>query len=655
MSLSIWNSLQILLVILVLVALAAYNFLGLYQFLKEKSMSSIILIEHILSFSLLWLTESLFIVLTYVYITSIKAAPLTRELLAILVIIFVITLFLTLSYFGNKKSFALPLTIIILAINGGLALVIALKVPLLIILKLTLLFYVLIFLVYTFFTYKLANKISLIRTYYGIFCVILLLIINLLQYSMDLSFYLIFNLCVCFFLTISFCLYYAEAYTSKLLVTTKNIEFKDSELLEAEKRIQFLAYTHPDSGLKNSHKLHVDLKNFSGHLTGMCMLNIKNFKLLLTLIGYRESKSILQDIAKALILNLNLEGDLYHFSTDRFIILYKGSANEFETFINSVLSVFSENNLCTIDLNPCIGAAYIHDMPLNYDTLIQELELASHVSKNLPCHYALYMPEMSETLQSNLDLESKLKEATRDNHWEVYFQPKVNVINNQIIGAEALIRWRDNETTITPNIFIPLAEKLGLISQIGRYVIDTTFKYVGELESLGYKELRFSINLSVQQLMELDLVDFIEQCLIKYNISSKYIIFEVTESVLIHNITKANTTITKLKSLGFRLSLDDFGTGYSSLAYLSKLNFDELKFDREFIRNIDSEQKNRIILECVTRMGQDLGLDIVTEGIEDESQYNTIKSLGCNYYQGYYYSKPIPFNNFLSLLELPSL
>jgi len=439
----------------------------------------------------------------------------------------------------------------------------------------------------------------------------------------------------------------------KLIATTKNIESKDSELLEAEKRIQYLAYTHPDSGLMNSHKLHIDLKNFSGHLTGLCMLNIKNFKLLLTLIGYKESKSILQDISKALILNLPIEDAIYHFSTDRFIILYSGPSSEFEVFIGSILSVFSENNLCTIDLNPCIGATFVHDLPLNYDTLIQELELSSHVSKHLPCHYALYRSEMSKTLQNNLDLESKLKEATRDNHWEVYFQPKVNVINNQIMGAEALIRWRDNETTIPPNIFIPIAEKLGLIGQIGRYVIDTTFKYVATLESIGFRELKFSINLSVQQFMELDLIDFIEQCALKYSISSKYIIFEITESILMHNITKVNQTIIQLKNLGFKFSLDDFGTGYSSLAYLSQLNFDELKFDREFIKNIHSEQKNLIILECVTKMAQDLGLDIVTEGIEDEEQYNIVKSLGCDFYQGYYYSKPVPFNNFLNLLNSP--
>ncbi len=537
-------------------------------------------------------------------------------------------------------------------LNIGLILVLIFKPQMLSVLKITLLIYTVLLLAYYYFSYKLFNRFSRLTTYHSIFCILILLVTNSLLDYMGLNVYLIINLCICFFLTISFGLYHAEVYNIKLLTTANNIKLRDSELIEAEKRIQYLAYTHPDTGLKNAHKLHIDLKNPSYDLTGVCMLSIKNFKLLLTLIGYRESKAVLMDISKALISFFNTCENTYHFSTDRFIILYTGSHDQFEVFIKGILSLFSTQNLCAIDLNPCIGATYITNMHFNYDTLIQELELASHIAKYTDNRYALYKSEMSKKLQTNLELEAKLKEATLCNHWEVYLQPKVNVCDNQITGAEALIRWRGNETTIPPDIFIPLAEKLGLINQIGRYVIHTTFKYVHDLDKMGFKNLKFSINLSVAQLMELDLVSFIENTAKKFSISHKHIIFEITESILIHNMAKVATTLTQLKQLGFRFSLDDFGTGYSSLAYLSKLNFDELKFDKEFIKNIKSEHKNLIILECVTKMGQDLGLDIVTEGIEDESQYNTIKSLGCNYYQGYYYSRPVPFDNFLSLLLL---
>lgn len=453
-----------------------------------------------------------------------------------------------------------------------------------------------------------------------------------------------------FFIVMIFCFYYAYSYILQISKHLKYITNKNIQLIETQQHIHKLAYTHPNTALKNAHKLQEDLKDSSYEITGACMLTIRNFKLLLTLIGYKESYAVLVDITKALISHFNTDEYIYQLSSDRFIILYKEDVKDFEIFVQNILTVFCKQNLCTIDLNPCIAATLIHNQHFDYETIIQELEMTYHVAKTTPSHYALFKSDMTLTLQTDLELEAKLKEATENNLWDVYFQPKIDVTNNQITGAEALIRWRGEENTITPNIFIPLAEKLGLINQIGRYVIETTFKYVSELSAEGFSNLRFSINLSVAQLMELELVDFITNTYQKYHIIPECIIFEVTESILIHNMAKAGATITQLKALGFKFSLDDFGTGYSSLAYLSKLNFDELKFDREFIRNIQSDEKNLIILEHVTKMGKKLGLDIVTEGIEYEEQYHTIKNLGCSYYQGYYYSKPIPFNDFQNLL-----
>ena len=651
MTVDFWDSLQIILVILVLTSLSAYNYLSLHQLVKDKALSSSLLFENLFSFSLCWLSESLLIILIFSLSISKKDNPLVTYLQPIAAFAFAITLIISIGYFIKKKVLTKPLSVILLAVNLGLGAAYMFRLPLLVILRSALVIFVITFMIYSYSTYKLSAKASLLKVYYTLFYSIVLIVVNLLQNNMPLSLYLTITLCLCFFLTISLCLHYAEDFTLKLITTAKDIKSKDSELVEAEKRIQYLAYTHPDTGLKNAHKLHVDLKNTFLNLTGVCMLNIKNFKLLLTLTGYRESKLVMEEIAKALLSQLGIKEDIYHFSTDRFIILYRGPASGFEPFVKDILSIFSKTNLCTIDLNPCIGATYIRTLPFNYDTVVQELELASHVSKRSPSRYSLYEPDMSRALQSSLELESKLKEATKNNEWEVYFQPKVNVINNQIMGAEALIRWRGQETSITPNVFIPLAEKLGLISEIGRYVIHTTFRYTKELRDMGFDGLKFSINLSVQQLMELDLVEYIQASAIKLDIDPESIIFEVTESIFIHNMSKVNNTIMQLKSLGFKFSLDDFGTGYSSLAYLSKLHFDELKFDREFIQNIQFEKKNLVILECVTKMGQDLGLEIVTEGIEDEMQYKTIKSLGCNYYQGYFYSRPIPFTEFLCLLQ----
>jgi len=331
--------------------------------------------------------------------------------------------------------------------------------------------------------------------------------------------------------------------------------------------------------------------------------------------------------------------------------LYKSVPDDCESFIKDILSVCEKANLHHLDLQPSIGATYITTSNPNYEILMRELEFASHIANHSSNHYLFYTKDIYHVLEDELALEASLKSAAHKNEWTIYFQPKIDLLTNQIIGAEALLRWKGNETRITPDVFIPLAEKLGLISQIGRYVIQSTFESIVQLQNIGFSQLKISINLSAQQLMDSDFIDYIDGIAETYCINPDCIIFEITESVLIHNMDKIEKIIADLKKRGFRFSLDDFGTGYSSLAYLSRLSFDELKFDRAFIRDIQHEEKNLIILEHMTKMAHSLGLNIVTEGIEDETQYYIARNLGCNYYQGYYYSRPIPFKNFLELLQ----
>ncbi len=237
----------------------------------------------------------------------------------------------------------------------------------------------------------------------------------------------------------------------------------------------------------------------------------------------------------------------------------------------------------------------------------------------------------------------------------MYFQPKLSLEENKIIGAEALIRWKAQGTPISPEIFIPLSEQLGLINEIGSFVIDKTFEYVNTLGTLGLGNLVISINLSAHQLMDPDFLDYIKESIKKHSINPSNITFEITETSLINNITEINDMFLSLKELGFALSLDDFGTGYSSLSYFSKLNLDEIKFDRTFTQSLLQNEKNMIMLDSITDVTKKLGVNIVIEGVETIDQLHYVQALGCDFYQGYLYSKPVPFEAFVTLCKQSTL
>jgi len=256
-------------------------------------------------------------------------------------------------------------------------------------------------------------------------------------------------------------------------------------------------------------------------------------------------------------------------------------------------------------------------------------------------------------LHHEVALIKDFQRAIDEKEFKLHYQPKVDIESGKIVGAEALIRWEHKtKGLLSPDSFINLSEKTGHILQLGKFVIDNSAQYIAHLNSLGFKDTKISINVSLRQFQDLNLVNYLANALERENINNHQLSIEITESIMIDDIDFVVKKLNEIKNLGIDIYMDDFGTGYSSLSYLKHLPIDVLKIDKTFIDDISENFKNdTIILNTILAMGQTLNLSIIAEGIEYEYQLNYLKNKNCDYYQGYYFSKALTEEDFINLLE----
>ncbi|SER69126.1 bifunctional diguanylate cyclase/phosphodiesterase [Psychrobacillus sp. OK032] len=262
----------------------------------------------------------------------------------------------------------------------------------------------------------------------------------------------------------------------------------------------------------------------------------------------------------------------------------------------------------------------------------------------------------SHQLNKSFSLESSLPYAIEQNQLELYYQPKINAKTNQIIGAEALIRWNHPKWgIISPNEFIPLAEKTGLINEIGKWV-----KYTACAQNKTWQEaelpmIPISINLSASRFLERDLICNIIRTLKDTKLEPQYLEIEITETSLLENEEIVFSVLDELRDLGIKIALDDFGTGYSSLSYLNRFKgkIDILKIDRSFIRDLSSshEEDSNFIVNMIIQLSHQLKMNVIAEGVETTEQLQVLQKYNCNTIQGYLFSKPLPAHKFAELLK----
>ena len=241
--------------------------------------------------------------------------------------------------------------------------------------------------------------------------------------------------------------------------------------------------------------------------------------------------------------------------------------------------------------------------------------------------------------------EQQNPEGSRQKEYELYYQPKIGMQTGSIVGVEALIRWiSPTKGMIPPAVFIPLAEENGFIVELGQWVLEEALEQQARWKAKGM-DICVSINIATQQLVSLDFESALMKLLEKTQADTSMIDFEITEYLFLEQNRKSLELLDFIHNLGISISLDDFGTGYSSLSYLKEFPIDHLKIDKVFLDDYDNP-KGAIFLETIVKMGQTLGMDIIAEGVEQKGQVEYLKSIGCDAYQGYYCSKPLPVDKF---------
>lgn len=262
--------------------------------------------------------------------------------------------------------------------------------------------------------------------------------------------------------------------------------------------------------------------------------------------------------------------------------------------------------------------------------------------------YQFFTADMTTRSVERLTLENELRAALQQHQFVVYYQPKIDISDGTLSGCEALVRWQHpDQGLVGPNWFIPVMEEIGLIGQLGNWVLEEACKQTVQWNYAGITKFTTAVNLSIAQLKNQTLTQEIREILQNTGMHPQDLELEITESTAMHDVKRTLSVIEGLKSLGVRIAIDDFGTGYSSLSYLKRLTADTLKIDRSFIKDLPNDKEDSVIAEAILALAKNLGMQVVAEGVETEEQLEFLKARTCQFVQGYYFAKPMPADEFL--------
>jgi len=331
---------------------------------------------------------------------------------------------------------------------------------------------------------------------------------------------------------------------------------------------------------------------------------------------------------------------------DEFLMVLEGHPDPGQAMAMAARLMKVLNEPCVVEqreltMSCSVGVAMYPDHG-DQAKLIPHAAAAMHSAKrNGGGNQVMFDPRMVAGAREQVDLLRDLRRAIQHHELELYYQPKIHAPSGQITGAEALMRWHHPQRgMVGPHIFIPLAEKFGLINALGNWLIEDVCRQIRTWRDGGLR-MRVAINLSVHQLRQEDLVDRIVEALHRHRVEPGLLTCEITESAAMEDTRTTLQVIERLSAAGVHLSIDDFGTGYSSLSYLRQLAAEELKIDRSFVMDLESSADARAIVDAVVKLAQALGLKVVAEGVETEAQQKILRTLGCDELQGFLFAKPM--------------
>jgi diguanylate cyclase (GGDEF)-like protein/PAS domain S-box-containing protein len=378
-------------------------------------------------------------------------------------------------------------------------------------------------------------------------------------------------------------------------------------------------------------------------------LDLDDFKKVNDTLGHETGDKLLIEAAGRLNKIVRGGDTVGRLGGDEFIVLLGGleSAVEARPVVENMINQFRQ--AFKIDgremiLTSSVGIAIFPDDGKNSSELLRNADSAMYHAKEKGRNTdSYYTDAMNREVSRRLAIEEQLYGALERNEFEVFYQPKIDLNNDKIIGAETLLRWHNAALgDISPTEFITITEQTGLIVQLGQFVLTEALKMTRQWHQSFDTDFFIAVNLSPRQFLDPELVNFIEKTIEQSGVGAKYLELEITEGMLMSGHSYIDDALTALNNMGVCIAMDDFGTGYSSLGYLRRYPFDVLKIDREFINDITVDQADLELVNATIVMAHALQIKVVAEGIETKEQFEYLKRLGCDFGQGYYFGRPVP-------------
>ena len=443
----------------------------------------------------------------------------------------------------------------------------------------------------------------------------------------------------------------------KIKQVMSELQKTQAKLVEREVKLEYNSFHDVLTGLPNKARLFTQLhqaiefsSTYQKYHYAVLLLDIDRFKLINDSLGHSQGDILLQQVALRLKTCLGFNYFVARLSSDEFVILLERIENPSEA-IQLAKRIQQEYLQDTYELDGyqmfmkvTIGITYSFFGYNNPTDLLRDANLAIEKARTFGQEgYAVFEPKMQVDFLERLYWENDLQQAILQQQFCLHYQPIINLMNNSLKGFEALVRWNHpTHGQVSPTKFIPIAEETGLIHDLGSWVLQTACEQLRSWQQQfpEFKSLVLNVNFSVPQLTSSDFVKQLEATLQKNNLSGDNLKLEITESCLLENFEHRDVIFTQIKDLGVKLCIDDFGTGYSSLSRLHEFPIDTLKIDQAFVKRINSNSNNTIILSIIT-LAQNLNMDVVAEGIETPLQRDILKDLGCELGQGFLFSRPL--------------
>lgn len=427
-----------------------------------------------------------------------------------------------------------------------------------------------------------------------------------------------------------------------------------TEQLVAQKELEHMA-THDElTGLPNrtllrdrlSHSL-ADAQRNQRH-GALLLLDLDHFKMVNDSHGHPVGDQLLREIGTRLASCVKATDTLSRLGGDEFVVLLERIVRPEEaalvaerilsSLVNRPFYLFGNE----IRVRASIGITVFPEDDVRIDELMKNVDLALYAAKQAGRNgYHFYSRVMHNKLRWQHRISEKLRTALETNTFSLNYQPQVSVGDNAVVGVEALLRWNAfDEVPLSPATFIPIAENMGLMPNLGKWVLENACKQAAFWQKRKTK-LPVAINLSALQLYQVNLVESLMQMMEEQELKPENIEFEITESAVMRNMDNAIATMRRMRQQGFHISLDDFGTGYSSLSYLKRFPVSKLKIDQSFVQSIETDPADAAIVRSVIDLGHSLNMKVLAEGVETQGQLDRLGNEGCDYIQGFYFSRPL--------------